>query len=141
MLIHRLNPSDHFRTMDMLFDAMMPPRRRSTHFVRKPARLTLSEAEDAYTLRAELPGLEPSALELSVGEDWLELKAKREAEVPEGYAALRRERGAYLLERRINLPKRVDGEAVEATLRDGVLTVTLPKHASVQPRQVQIAAA
>ena len=141
MLIHRINPSDHFRTMDMLFDAMMPPRRRSTHFVRKPARLTLNEAEDSFTLRAELPGLKPEQLELSLGEDWLEIRAKREVEVPEGYAALRRERGAYALERRINLPKRVDADAVVAKLSQGSLSVTLPKRASAQPRQIAIQAA
>lgn len=141
MLIHRFNPSDHFRTMDMLFDAVMPARRSSTNFVRKSARLSLSEAEDNFTLRAELPGLTPDQLELSVGEDWLELRAKREIELPEGYTALRRERGSYALERRVNLPRRVDGDEVEAKLSEGVLTVTLPKHASAQPRQIAIEAA
>jgi HSP20 family protein len=141
MLMHRFNPSDHFRTMDMLFDAIMPPGPRATHSHRKPARLSLEDGEAAFTLRAELPGLAAEALELSVGEDWIELSAKRETSVPEGYTALRRERNSYELERRINLPKRIDGEKVEATLRDGVLTVTLPKHASVQPRQIAIKAA
>ena len=141
MLIHRFNPSDHLRTMDMLFDAMMPPRRRSTHFVRKPARLTLSEAEDGYTLRAELPGLRPEQLELSVGEDWIELRAAREVEVPEGYTALRRERDSYSLERRVNLPKRVNADAVVAKLTQGTLTVTLPKRAVAQPRQIAVKAA
>lgn len=141
MMIHRFNPTDHFRTMDMLFDAIMPNSARTTHFTRKPARLHLDDSEDAFTLRAELPGLAPEALELSVGEDWIELASKREITVPEGYTALRRERGPYGFERRINLPKRIDGEKVEATLRDGILTVTLPKHASTQPRQIAIQAA
>ncbi|PRP90309.1 18 kDa heat shock protein [Enhygromyxa salina] len=141
MLIHRFNPNDHFRTMDMLFDAIMPNGRRATNFVRKPARLTLADEEQAFILRAELPGLDPEALELSVGDDWIELTAKRETAVPEGYTALRRERGAYELQRRINLPKRIDQGAVEAQLRDGVLRVSLPKHASVQPRQITIKAA
>ena len=141
MLIHRFNPTNHFRSMDMLFDAIMPPGPRATHFTRKPARLSLDDNEDAFTLRAELPGLAPEQLELSVGEDWIELAAKREAPIPEGYTALRRERGGYEFERRINLPKRIDGEKVEAILRDGVLSVTLPKQASAQPRQITVAAA
>lgn len=141
MLMHRFNPSDHFRTMDMLFDAIMPPGGRATHFTRKPPRLSLEDSEDAFTLRAELPGLAPEQLELSVGEDWIELSARRELELPEGYTALRRERSSYGFERRINLPKRIDGDKVEAKLHEGVLTISLPKHASVQPRQIAIKAA
>lgn len=141
MLIHRFNPTDHFRTMDMLFDAIMPPGSRATHFNRKPARLSLDDGEQAFTLRAELPGLDPAKLELSAGDDWIELSAKRDLELPEGYTALRRERSSYGFERRINLPKRIDAQKVEAVLHDGVLTVTLPKLASSQPRQISIKAA
>ena len=142
MLMHRFNPTDHFRTMDMLFDAIMPPAgRRATHFARKPGKISLEDGEQAFTLRAELPGLDPAALEISVGEDWLELSAKREVVVPEGYEPIRRERGSFEFSRRINLPKRIDGDKVEAALVDGVLTVTLPKHASAQPRQITIKAA
>lgn len=141
MLIHRFKPTDHFRTMDMLFDAIMPPGPRATHFTRKPARLSLDDGEQFFTLRAELPGLAPDALHLSVGDDWIELSVKRDVQIPEGYVPLRRERGAYEFERRINLPKRIDTDKVTATLRDGLLTVTAPKHAGVQPRQIEIKAA
>ena len=142
MLMHRFNPTDHFRTMDMLFDAIMPPAgRRATHFARKTGKISLEEAEQAFTLRAELPGLDASALERSVGEDWIELQAKREVKLPDGYEALRRERSSYEFSRRITLPKRIDGEHVEAKMVDGVLTVTLPKHANAQPRQIAIKAA
>ena len=98
-------------------------------------------AEQAFTLRAELPGLAPDTLQLSVGDDWIELSVKRDLQIPEGYVPLRRERSAYEFERRINLPKRIDTDKVTATLRDGLLTVTAPKHASVQPRQIEIKAA
>jgi HSP20 family protein len=141
MLIHRFNPTDHFQTMDMLFDALMPQGRRAAPFVRKPARVTLEDGETAFTVRAELPGLRPEQLDLSVGEDWIEFKAKRETKPLEGYTLLRRERDAYSFERHLKLPVRIDGDNVEALLRDGVLTITLPKHASVLPRQISIKAA
>jgi HSP20 family protein len=142
MLMHRFNPTDHFRTMDMLFDAIMPPAgRRATHFARKPGKISLEDGEQAFTLRAELPGLDSSAVELAVGEDWIELTAKREVQLPEGYEPIRRERGNFEFSRRITLPKRIDGEQVEAELVDGVLTVTLPKHATAQPRQITVKAA
>jgi HSP20 family protein len=142
MLMHRFNPTDHFRTMDMLFDAIMPPAgRRATHFARKTGKISLEESEQAFTLHAELPGLDAAALQLSVGEDWIELQAKREVAVPEGYEPIRRERNSYEFSRRITMPKRIDGERVQAELVDGLLTVTLPKHANAQPRQVAIKAA
>lgn len=143
MLIQRINPTNHYRTMDMLFDAIMPPvKRRSTSpFAAKPGKLSVDDSEQAFTLRAELPGLDRAALELSVGEDWVEITAKREVAVPEGYEPIRRERTNYEFSRRINLPKRIDGERVEAELRNGLLRVTLPKHASTQARQIEIKAA
>jgi HSP20 family protein len=142
MLMHRFTPTDHFRTMDMLFDAIMPSAgRRATHFARKPGKITLEEGEQAFTLHAELPGLDPAALELSAGEDWIELQAKRELDVPEGYEPIRRERGSYEFARRITLPKRIAGAEVEAKLVDGVLTVTMPKLSNAQPRQITIKAA
>lgn len=142
MLMHRFNPTDHFRTMDMLFDAIMPPAgRRATHFARKPGKISLEDGEQAFTLRAELPGLDPAALELAVGEDWIELQARREVKAPDGYEAIRRERGSFEFSRRITLPKRIDGEHVDARLVDGVLTVTLPKHAAAQARPITVKAA
>lgn len=141
MLIHRFNPTNHFRTMEMLFDAIMPATPRATLFTHRPPRLSVDDEETQFTLRAELPGVTAEGLELSVGDDWIELTAKREPKTPEGYTVLRRERGAYELSRRIHLSKRIDGEKVEATLRDGMLTVKLPKHASVQPRQIAVKAA
>ncbi|NVB37422.1 Hsp20/alpha crystallin family protein [Pseudenhygromyxa sp. WMMC2535] len=141
MLMHRFTPNDHLRTMDMLFDAMLPARGRKTHFVRKPAKLTLEEREDAFELRAELPGISPEDLDVRVGEDWVELVAERQVEAPEGFQAIRRERAGYRIERRVALPKRIDGEAVAAKLQDGQLTIRLPKHASAAPRTIAIAAA
>ena len=141
MLIHRFNPTDHFRTMDMLFDAIMPTGRRTTHFARKPARMSVAHNEAEFVLSAELPGLDPEQLELSVGYDWIEISAKRELDVPEGYKAIRRERSSYGFERRINLSAPIDADAVEAKFDKGVLRVTLPKQAKAKPRSITIKAA
>ena len=141
MLIHRFNPTDHFHTMDMLFDALMPSGRRTTHSGRKRARARLEHSETGFELEAELPGVSPETLELSVGADFIEIKAMREPSLPEGYTALRRERNGYRFERRIKLPAGIDVDAVEAKLSEGVLHVSLPKRASMQPRQINVAAA
>lgn len=140
MLIHRFEPRDPFHTMDLLFDAMLPRGGRA-RIAPPSGKLKLREQDASFTLSAELPGVAADELELEVGEDWVELTARRESAVPEGYQPLRRERPRIAIQRRIQLSKRIDGERVEAELRDGVLRVTLPKHASVAPRQITVHAA
>ena len=67
-------------------------------------------------------------------------KGSREVAIPDGAKVLRRERGSGTFERKTALPVEVDVDQVEATLRDGVLTVKLPKVAARRPRKVEIKA-
>lgn len=140
-MLHRIYPADPFRTMELFFDAMRPSARPSNRAVRKPGLAQLREEDQHFVLTAELPGVAPDQLELSADEEWIELRATRTLAAPEGYVALRRERSEYEFHRRFALPKRIDNQRVEATLRDGVLTVTLPKHASATPRTIEVKAA
>jgi HSP20 family protein len=144
-MLHRIHPADPFRTMELFFDAMRAPglRRGPTpnRVIRKPGVATLREDEDNFVLAAELPGIAPEQLELAAGDDWIELRATRELNVPEGFELRRRERSDYQFGRRFTLPKRIASERVEATLRDGLLIVTLPKHASASPRTIEVKAA
>lgn len=144
-MLHRIHPADPFRTMDLFFDAMRAPGLRRgpapSRAVRKPGLAQLREEDEQFVLSAELPGIAPERLELAAGDDWLELRASRELSVPEGYELLRRERPDYQFSHRFTLPKRIASEGVEATLRDGLLTITMPKHASAGPRTIEVKAA
>jgi HSP20 family protein len=141
-MLHRIHPADPFRTMELFFDAMRTPAlRRSGAMIRQPGLASLREEDEQFVLAAELPGVAPSELELSAGDDWIELRATRELAVPEGFELRRRERADYQFHRRFTLPKRIASDRVEATLRDGLLTVTLPKHASAGPRTIEVKAA
>lgn len=144
-MLHRIHPADPFRTMELFFDAMRAPGLRRgpapTRVVRKPGVATLREDDENFVLAAELPGIAPEQLELAAGDDWIELRATRQLGVPEGFELRRRERADYQFGRRFTLPKRIASERVEATLRDGLLTVTLPKHASAGPRTIEVKAA
>ncbi|MFV8750562.1 Hsp20/alpha crystallin family protein [Nannocystaceae bacterium ST9] len=143
-MLHRIHPTDPFRTMELFFDAMRTPtlrREAASRVVRKPGVAQIREEDERFVLSAELPGIAPERLELAAGDDWIELRATREVALPEGFKPVRRERANYQFSRRFTLPKRIASDAVEATLREGVLTVTLPKHAGANPRTIEVKAA
>jgi HSP20 family protein len=98
------------------------------------------ETKEAFVYRAEVPGLSESDVSLYVEDDSLVLRGERKVQVPEGYQARLRERAPVAFTRKLPLPGRVDGAAVTATLKDGILTVTLPKAKDTLPRQIAVKA-
>ncbi len=103
--------------------------------------VTFEDTGAALTLRAELPGLTEKDVEINVTANVLSLKASRETEAPEGYTAHRRERAGFSFAQSYELPMRIDPEKVEASLKQGVLTLTLPKVSEAQPKKVTVTAA
>lgn len=99
---------------------------------------SVSDQGQAWVLRAELPGLAEKDVELTVNADSVTLRAQRHLETPQGYAVHRRERAAFRVARSFALPTKIDPDKVEASLKNGVLTVTLAKAAEAQPRQIQV---
>jgi len=102
--------------------------------------VTFSDTGEALTLRAELPGLSEKDIDISVTANALTVKAERKVEAPEGYTAHRRERQGFSFTQSYELPTRVDPEKVQASLKQGVLTLTLPKVAEAQPKRVTVSA-
>jgi HSP20 family protein len=94
-----------------------------------------------FVLRADVPGLSENDFEISVAGNTVTLRGERKVEVPEGYSTHRRERSAVKFAKSYQLPTRVDADKVTATLKHGVLTLTLPKVAEAQPRQISVKAA
>lgn len=101
-------------------------------------RLYAHYSENGYEISAELPGLTEKDVELAVNKGVLTLSGKRALATPEGYRATRRERANLRFSRSVQLPDDVEAEQVEASLRDGVLRVRLPKRANVAPRKISI---
>lgn len=100
--------------------------------------VSIVEHDDAYELSADLPGVRAEDLNLQIHGDQLTLGAQRQPQAPEGFEARRREREALRFERRYTLPEPVDADAVTASLRDGVLSVRLPKRPERQPRTIPV---
>jgi HSP20 family protein len=99
------------------------------------------ETKEAFVVEADVPGLAEGAVSVSVEDDALVIRGERKSEVPQGYKVHVRERAPIAFTRKLPLPGRIDGAAVTAALRDGVLTVTLPKAKEAMPRQIAVKSA
>ena len=102
--------------------------------------VNVGETKDAFVYRAEVPGLGEGDVAVQVEDGALLLRGERKVPAREGYEPRLRERGAYAFARKLPLPGRVDAEGVTATMKDGVLTVTLPKAKDALPRQIPVKA-
>ena len=97
------------------------------------------ETDKTFEIHLDMPGIAPDQIDVKLEGNHLTISAERKDEktVEEG-GWLRRERtvGSYV--RSFSLPDTLDGTKPEATYRQGVLTVTLPKRAEVQPRSLKV---
>ena len=104
----------------------------------------IHEYTNRFELYVDLPGIDPAAVELTLDGGVLTLSGDRREQVmttsSEDLQGRRIERGYGNFHRRIVLPDTVDGERVNATGKNGVLTVTIPKQAKAMPRRIQIGA-
>jgi HSP20 family protein len=114
--------------------------RRQVQKANWPA-VDIEESQGGYVLTADVPGLAADQIEINVEDGVLTFKGERKTERKEekdGYRRYERTFGAF--RRSFVLPKGVDPAAVEAQVRDGQLTVRVPKPAQAQPRRVAIKA-
>ncbi|MBG0791588.1 MAG: Hsp20/alpha crystallin family protein [Desulfovibrionaceae bacterium] len=93
-----------------------------------------SDAENIY-VRAEIPGMSIEDVELTLTDKTLVLKGERSA--PQG-KYFRQERPSGVFHRVVNIGVPVDRDKAAASMRDGILTVTLPKSEEIKPRTISI---
>ena len=88
---------------------------------------------------AELPGLQPEDLDLSVVNNQLTIKGERKVDKPaEDAVCHRNEREAGSFVRTVRLPYAVEGDQVSAKYENGVLTITMPRHEATKPKRIEI---
>lgn len=97
--------------------------------------LNLSSNDENIYVRAEIPGMSIDDVELTLTDKTLVLKGERSA--PQG-KYFRQERPRGVFHRVVNIGVPVDRDKVSASMKDGVLTVTLPKSEEVKPRTISI---
>ena len=97
------------------------------------------EDDKGYTLEVDLPGVKLKDVDIELHEGTLTIAGERHLgrdEKSEGYRRVERSYGRF--ERSFRLPKHIDESGIEATMKEGVLRVVLPKVAEVQPRKITI---
>ncbi len=102
-------------------------------------KLDFSESGDAYMLKAEIPGIDPKEISVSLEGELLTLKGEKRQEreeKEERYHRVERSFGTFV--RAMRLPGAVDGSKVTAGFRNGVLTVTLPKAPSARANAIPV---
>ncbi len=99
----------------------------------------LMENDDTYMVRCDLPGVEKDDLDISVSGNALTIKGEKQdsSEHKDG-RYYRRESWSGSFQRTITVPETVDPDAINAEMKNGVLTLTLPKKEDVKPRQITV---
>jgi HSP20 family protein len=132
------------RRMDRLFDEIQPGREGGRDVERmwsgRFPRLSFADTGAGLVLEADLPGLDDKDVQLSIHQDVLTIRGERKQDTPQGFYVHRQERRPVRFSRSFALPCKVDPEKSEATLKNGVLTITLPKAVEAQPRQIAVKA-
>lgn len=141
MLLERMNPwmtlhqmqRQMDRVLDSLYDASLqraayPP-------------INVWDEGERLVVQAEVPGLRADDFEVFAQNDELTIRGTRKPLEGESLVYRRRERDSGAFERVVTLPFAVDADHIEAELKDGLLTVRLPKAESERPRKIAITSA
>jgi HSP20 family protein len=121
-----------------LFDDVFENFFNLTRSVSAGPRFVSRETDDGWVMTAEAPGVSSDDLGIVIEDGVLTIRGERRLEEPEGYRALRRERSALRFARSFTLSDRMDGDNVEATLENGLLTLRIPRRPETKPRQITI---
>jgi len=103
--------------------------------------MDVSETKEALVVKAEVPGLDPKDIQISLQEQYLTIKGEKTQEKldkEERYHRVERFYGSFA--RSVRLPVGVDGSRVTASFKNGLLTVTLPKTAAAKGTTIPIKA-
>lgn len=103
----------------------------------RPA-VDIYEDEGGITMKADLPGVSRDRLSIQVDGNTLTIEGQASIDMPEGMEALYADVHVTRYQRNFTLSKELDTEAIKAEMKDGVLTLNLPKRAELQPRKIEV---
>ena len=98
----------------------------------------IREESDRYVIVADVPGVDPQDIEVTMEDGVLTVKGERPADAGDAGTVRRTERAHGTFHRRFSLPETADAEGITATGRNGVLEVSIPKQQRVQPRRIEV---
>lgn len=103
--------------------------------------INMGTTEDAVEIYAFAPGLDPATLEVNVEKGLLVVSGERKGEVPAASDKLTvyaQERFEGAFKRVLSLPEEVDPSRIQATYRDGILRIVVPKREAMKPRRIEV---
>ena len=103
----------------------------------RPA-VDIFEDDSGITLQADMPGVSRERLEVHVDSDSLSIEGAVELPMPGQMEALYADVRSTRYQRSFSLSSELDGSRIDASLRDGVLTLRIPKHERHQPRKIEV---
>jgi HSP20 family protein len=104
-------------------------------------RVDICETKDAIVLLADMPGVDEKSIDITLEKNVLTLLGRVEPETYEGYRAAYVEYDAGDYERAFTLSDEIDRERIDASVKNGVLRLTLPKSAPVKLRKINVKSA
>lgn len=144
MTLIRWNPArtqsaDTFQSeVDRLFQSVLAPSNGKSSSLLTPA-VDIEETKESFVFRADLPGVKPEDVKVSIESDTLSLRGERRAVHSASEGSTRRvERAFGTFERQFTFNTPVQSDAISAVYRDGVLEVTVPKAETAKAREIQI---
>ena len=132
------------REMDRLFEDFFGPRRGLPVPLEGEwaPPLDVAETADQVVVKAELPGMDPKDINITMTGDLLTIKGEKKSEreeTKESYHLVERSYGSFA--RTVTLPAAVDADKIDAKYEKGVLTITCPKKEVVKPKAIEIKSA
>jgi len=101
--------------------------------------INVEETDDELIVTADVPGIEPKDLDISLDNNVLTIKGERKEEKEEKKKNYHRVERAYgALQRSIMLPSEVDSSRISAKNKDGVVTITMPKTAQSKRKKIEV---
>jgi HSP20 family protein len=102
-------------------------------------RVDIKEEPSRFVIFADLPGVDPSAIEVNMDKGVLSIKGERKTEAQgEGERWSRNERAHGVFFRRFALPDSANPDGIEATGKHGVLEISIPKRPEASPRRINV---
>jgi HSP20 family protein len=137
-MLAKMDPFRDLRTIEDEFDRLMG--RALSRDAWMPA-LDVRETEDRYEVHIDLPGLDPSDVNVTFEDGMLTISGKRQFDQEDRANTWHRvERGFGTFARSIRLPQTADPERIEASFDKGVLAVMVPKTEQAKPRTIEVRA-
>ena len=103
-------------------------------------RVDIREEDKRFVIEADIPGVDPKAIEINMDKGVLSIRGERKSELKTGdgkYSRVERAQGVF--HRRFALPDSADADGIRATGKYGVLEISIPKRPETTPRKIEIA--